>query len=74
MIGELAIDGVFIPRVLVVLALAFAVSLLLRRILRSLHLYRFIWHAGLFDTAVFVVLAELIAKVSIGVTYYAIAN
>lgn len=68
MIGEWAIDGIFIPRVLIVLALAFAVSLPLRRTLRSLHLYQFVWHAGLFDTAVFVVLAELIAKVSVGVT------
>lgn len=68
MIGEWAIDGVFIPRVLVVFLFAFAASLLLRRILRSLHLYRFIWHAGLFDTAVFVVLAGLIAKLSVGVT------
>ena len=74
MIGEWAIDGVFIPRVLVVFGLAFAASLLLRRTLRSLHLYRFIWHAGLFDTAVFVVLSWLIARVSIGVTYYGIAN
>lgn len=74
MIGEWSIDGVFIPRVLVVLLLAFAASLLLRRTLRSLHLYRFVWHAGLFDTSVFVVLAWLIAKVSVGVTYYGIAN
>jgi protein AaeX len=74
MIGECVIDGVFIPRVLVVLMLAFATSLLLRRALRSFNLYRFIWHAGLFDTAVFVALAGLIARVSVGVTYYGIAN
>ena len=74
MIGEWAIDGVFIPRLLVVLVFAFAASLLLRRILRWFHLYRFIWHAGLFDTAVFVGLAWLIASVSVGVTYYGIAN
>ena len=74
MIGESAIDGVFIPRLLVVFVFAFAASLLLRRTLRWLHLYRFIWHAGLFDTAVFVGLAWLIASVSVGVTYYGIAN
>ena len=66
MIGELAISGIFIPRILVELALAFALSLLLRWVLRSLHLYRFIWHAGLFDTAVFVALACLIAKAGAG--------
>ena len=74
MIGEWAIDGVFIPRVLIVFLFAFAASLVLRRILRSLHLYRFIWHAGLFDTAVFVALSWLIARGSIGVTLYEIAN
>ena len=68
MIGETAIDGVFIPRVLIAFLLALVVSLLLRWALRSLHLYRFIWHAGLFDTAVFVALAWLIARVSVGFT------
>jgi protein AaeX len=68
MIGESVIDGVFIPRVLVVLALAFVASLLLRRTLRLLHLYRFIWHAGLFDTAIFVALAWLIAEATVGLT------
>jgi hypothetical protein len=59
MIGESVIDGVFIPRVLIVFLLAFAVSLLIRCALRSFNLYRFIWHAGLFDTAVFLNLAGL---------------
>jgi len=74
MIGEWVIDGVFIPRVLVVLLLAFVVSLVLRRTLRFFNAYRFIWHAGLFDTAVFVVIAWLIAEAAIGVTSYAIAS
>jgi len=67
MIGETAFDGVFIPRVLLVFVLAFAASLLLRRTLRLFNVYRFIWHAGLFDTAIFVVLAWLLASVSIRV-------
>jgi hypothetical protein len=74
MIGEFVIDGVFIPRVLIVFLLAFAVSLLIRRALRSFNLYRFIWHAGLFDTALFFVLAWLIAEATVGVTSYGIAN
>ena len=74
MIGESVIDGVFIPRVLIVLLLGFAVSLLLRRVLRSAGLYRFIWHAGLFDTALFVALSWSIAEVTVGVTSYGIAN
>lgn len=74
MIGEAVIDGVFIPRVLVVFLLAFMVSLLLRRTLRSFNVYRFIWHAGLFDTAVFFVLAWLITNATVGVTFYGFAN
>jgi len=74
MIGEAVIDGVFIPRVLIVLLLAFAVSLLIRRVLRSFNLYRFIWHAGLFDTALFFALAWLITEATVGVTSYGIAN
>ena len=74
MIGESVIGGVFIPRVLIVLMLAFTVSLLLRRALRSFNAYRFIWHAALFDTAVFVALAWLIAKATLGVISYGIAN
>jgi len=67
MIVESIIDGVFIPHVLVVFVLAFAASLLLRRALRLFNVYRFIWHAGLFDTATFVALAWLITRASIGV-------
>ena len=67
MIGESVIDGVFIPRVLVVFVIAFAVSLILRRALRLLNDYRFIWHAGLFDTAIFVALAWWVARASTGV-------
>ena len=66
MIGESVIDGVFIPRVLVVFVIAFAVSLILRRTLRLFNAYRFIWHAGLFDTAIFVALAWLVARASTG--------
>ena len=74
MIGESFIDGVFIPNALLVFVLAFAASLLLRRTLRFFNAYRFIWHAGLFDTAVFVVLAWFIAQVTVGVTFHGIAN
>ena len=74
MIGESVIDGIFIPNVLVVLLLAFAASLLLRRVLRLFNLYRFVWHAGLFDTAVFIGLAWLIADTTLGVTFHGIAN
>jgi hypothetical protein len=58
--GEVDAFGVFLPIALVTGAGAFAAVLILRRILRALHAYRLIWHAGLFDIALFVVLWWLI--------------
>lgn len=56
MIGELDIDGVFIPSLLVAAVIAFGLTSLVRWSLRRLHFYRFVWHAGLFDVALFVVM------------------
>ena len=56
MIGEVELGGVFIPIVLVSGTVGFATSLVLRRVLRAMHAYAFVWHAGLFDVAMFVVL------------------
>jgi len=59
MIGEIQIDGVLIPALLVLAVEAFLVLFVLRAILRRLHFYRFVWHAGLFDTALYVVILWL---------------
>ncbi len=72
MIGEWDIDGVFGPRLLLVFVIAFAASLLLRRLLRKFHWYRYVWHAGLFDIAVFVVLAWLIGLATVGLAPYGV--
>jgi hypothetical protein len=56
MIGELNLGGVFVPSLLVAAAVAFSVTTILRFALRRSHLYRFVWHAGLFDVALFVVI------------------
>jgi hypothetical protein len=64
MIGELNLGGVFIPWLLITALAAFAVSLLVRVLLRRLRLYRFVWHAGLFDTATFVVLLWITAWIT----------
>jgi Protein of unknown function (DUF1656) len=61
MSGEVDAFGVFMPAALVTGASAFAAALILRRVLRGLNAYRFIWHAGLFDVATFVVVWWLIA-------------
>jgi hypothetical protein len=72
MIGETDIDGVFIPRLLLVAILAFISLMVLRMLFRRLRLYRFVWHAGLFDTALFVVLVWLIAMATTGLTPYGV--
>lgn len=55
MIGELDFFGVFLPALLPLAILAFAIALLTRRVLRRMGFYRLVWHAGLFDTAMYVV-------------------
>jgi hypothetical protein len=62
-IGEVEASGVFIPVALAAGVLAFIVTLIFRRILRIANGYAFIWHAGLFDVAMFVVLWWLVAYV-----------
>lgn len=62
MIGELDVQGVFLSSVLITSLVAFAAAFALRRVLRLIGVYRFVWHPALFDTALFVILwASVIA-------------
>ncbi len=65
MIGESDIDGVFVPALLILGVIAFFVTLILRVALQRLRFYRFVWHAGLFDTALFVVILWIAAVVTL---------
>ena len=66
MSGELDLYGVFVPSLLAWGAIAVALTMLLRTMLRQAGLYRFIWHAALFDLAVFVImLGAVISTTSI---------
>jgi protein AaeX len=56
MTGEVEMGGVFIPIVLVTAVVGFLMALVFRRGLRAAYAYTYIWHAGLFDVALFVVL------------------
>ena len=64
MIGELDLGGVFVPSLLVAAVIAFCLSTAIRLGLMRLRLYRFVWHAGLFDLALFVVLLWVTAVVT----------
>ena len=63
MIGEFAIDGVFLSSVLVSAVIALAASFVLRRALSKVGAYRFVWHPALFDTALFVILWAVVVTV-----------
>ena len=60
MIGELDIYGVYIPIFVVVVAVAFLLQILLKRMLDACGLYRFLWHRALFDLAIYVILLGLV--------------
>jgi hypothetical protein len=55
MIGEADLNGVFVSAVLVSALAALAVTFVLRRLLARVGAYRLVWHAALFDTALFVI-------------------
>ncbi|MFZ6762718.1 DUF1656 domain-containing protein [Pseudoroseomonas sp. WGS1072] len=55
MIAEIDLYGIFLPALLVWALLALPASVLLRRLLRALGVYRWVWHAPLFDFALFLI-------------------
>ena len=69
MIGELNIGGVFAPSLLVWAAVALAISIPLRRVLDRVGAYRFVWHRGLFDIALVVLLWSGVAALATSLTF-----
>jgi hypothetical protein len=61
---EFDIGGVFVPGLLLAAALAFLVSIPVRRLLAWSGFYRLVWHRALFDLALFVVLLGAITILS----------
>ncbi|MCW3481901.1 DUF1656 domain-containing protein [Neisseriaceae bacterium JH1-16] len=55
MIGEIDIYGVFIPSLLALMLIAFALTGCLRFVLARLGLYKVIWHRSLFNFALYVI-------------------
>jgi hypothetical protein len=56
MSGEWDIQGVFAPGLLIFALIALAISLPVRWLLARAGAYRFIWHRGLFDIALVLLL------------------
>ncbi len=69
MIGEIDLGGVFAPTLLLWAALALLASLPVRRLLDRSGAYRFIWHRGLFDIALLLVLWGAIAGLAARLTF-----
>ncbi len=65
---EVSIFGVYVPSLLLCAPPAFLLAALLKQILALLGMYRFVWHKGLFDVAVFIcslgVVLQILSKVS----------
>ena len=64
MIGEVEFGGVFLPTILIAGVVGFITTLVTRRILRVAGAYKYIWHAGLFDVAMFVAMWWLVVLAS----------
>jgi len=69
MIGEFDIGGVFAPTLLLWAGVALALSLPLRRLLDRAGAYRFVWHRGLFDIALVLILWGTVAAIAAHLTF-----
>lgn len=61
MTGEVAIDGVFVPTLLVLGIVAMLLTMLLARLFNAFGLYRFVAYRALVDLCLFVLLLGLLA-------------
>jgi len=56
MLAETDIYGVYVPSLLALMAVTLVLSLGLRRLFARLGAYAYVWHRGLFDLAVYMLL------------------
>jgi hypothetical protein len=64
MIGEFDIGGVFAPTLMLWAVVALILSLPVRQLLARIGFYRFVWHRGLFDIALVVLLWGGVAAIA----------
>ena len=55
MIGEVSLDGLYVPPLLLLTLAALAVSRLCSLVLAKTGFYRLVWHPALFDFSLFVI-------------------
>ncbi len=64
MIAEIPLAGVFVPMAALTAAIAFVLHIAVHALARRVGLYRLIWHPGLFDLAVFLILWGAVSALS----------
>ncbi len=64
MIGEVNLDGVFVPSFGIQMIVAFVLTWAVRRVLVAFGAYRLVWHRALFDLALYVILLGAVAGAS----------
>ncbi|NLS07730.1 DUF1656 domain-containing protein [Rhizobium sp. P32RR-XVIII] len=62
--AEFDIYGVYVPRLLILMLLAFVVSIVIRRGLAWIGAYALVWHRGLFDLALYVLLLGAVSYIT----------
>ena len=62
--AEFDLYGVYVPRLLVLMLLTFGLVIVVRRILAWLGAYSLVWHRGLFDLALYVLLLGAVSSLT----------
>ncbi|EIK97369.1 hypothetical protein PMM47T1_06281 [Pseudomonas sp. M47T1] len=53
MIGEIDVSGIFLPTLLVMMAITYVLFLMVHGVLNRLHFYRLVWHRALFNVGLY---------------------
>ncbi|THF48329.1 DUF1656 domain-containing protein [Allorhizobium terrae] len=62
--AELDLYGVYFPRLLLLMLITFVISILIRKVLGRMGFYALVWHRGLFDVALYVVLLGGVSSIT----------
>ncbi len=64
MIGDLDINGVFLPTLLVLMGITYLLYLLVHAVLTRCHFYRLVWHRALFNVGLYALLLGAVDSLS----------
>ncbi len=53
MIGEIDVSGIFLPTLLVMMAITYVLFLMVHGVLNRLQFYRLVWHRALFNVGLY---------------------